>query len=188
MRMNKTRVVALILLALALVPVACAAHDWKEAKFSGETLCLRPDLDWKESRIGEIVGSYLRDVYTSYSFNSSTGTSQTLEISVMPARQNDAAASAATDSKAEVDAALGLMVQRAANGDEVFRAPGTRGVFEALCPNTRYRICYRRFQTDLIAGNYIFQRDTLKDWREWERGLSAFLNERPVRRCQEVGH
>ncbi|MDT0498961.1 hypothetical protein RM530_16580 [Algiphilus sp. W345] len=185
--MNKTRIVARMLLALALVPAACAAHDWQEAKFSGETLCLRPDLDWKESRIDEIVGSYLRDVYTSYSFSSSTGTSQALEISVMPARQSDAAP-VATDSKAEVDATLGLMVQRAANGDEVFRAPGARGGFEALCPNTRYRICYRRFQTDLIAGNYIFPRDTLKDWREWERGLAAFLNERPVRRCQNVGH
>lgn len=178
------RFVAWALLVLLLVPVACAAHEWKEARFSGEMLCLHPKLDWKESRISEIIGSYLREVYTLYPFTFSTGAARTLDVSIAPMKQGFPAVSMPTESVPDTDAALGLLVWQAPNGDEFFKDP--LGGFEVRCPNTRYRVCYRRFQTDLVVGNYVIPRDALSDWREWERGLTSFLGEGAVRRCADV--
>lgn len=172
------------LFLLFMVSAGCAAHGWKEAKFSGGLLCLRPDLDWKESRIEELVGSYLREVYTSYPYKTSVGEARVLDISISHVKQGNNPIQPPKEADYMADTSHGLLVWRASNDDEYFKSP--RGEFDARCPNTRYQVCYRRFQTDLIVGYYVFPRDTLKEWKEWEEGLTAFLIEGIVRQCTDT--
>jgi hypothetical protein len=86
---------------------------------------------------------------------------------------------------------LGLYLYELRDGTELALAPSENGIvenasparFKATCREAFHRYCTRSFQEGAIEGSYSFARESLEDWREWERGLAKFLSENVARRC-----
>lgn len=194
--MNELRL-KFLLLSFLLIGSACAAQEWKFAKFSDATLCLDPAYEWEEARLGGMLGtdlgSYLSFVYLDYSYSAFGHENLVLSILIRPSDDEGPKEETMPVSEAHFDDSLGLYMHELEGGEEMILAPAetealenvSPSVFKASCREVLHRTCKRRFVSGEIEGSYSFAYEALKDWRAMELGLAQFLGEGVVRPCED---